>query len=64
MMQVAIDNYLDNYPDAMQKPASISKYLYQNKEVYVFDPGSGFSDFLFTVKDENCNSICEFGGIA
>lgn len=63
-MQVTIDNYIDNYPKPKEEPASISKYLFQNKKVYIFDPGSGFADILFTVVDENCNSICEFGGIA
>ncbi len=62
-IQVTIDNYIDNYPKPKEEPASISKYLYQNKKVYIFDLGSGFADILFTVVDENYNPICEFGGI-
>jgi len=63
-IQTTIDNYLKNYPEPRQKPATISKYLYKNQEVYIFDPGSGFTDILFSVIDNNCVSICELGGIA
>ncbi len=63
-MQTTIDNYVKNYPEPTQQPATISKYLYQNKNVYIFDPGSGFADILFNVVDNNCVSVCQFGGIA
>ncbi len=63
-IEQTIDNYYINYPEPRTKPAEISKYLYHDQEVYIFDPGSGFYDFLYTAVDNNCISICEFGGIA
>lgn len=63
-MQTTIDIYIKNYTEPRQQPATISKYLYKNKEVYIFDLGSGFADILFNVVDNNCVSVCEFGGIA
>lgn len=63
-LQITIDNYIKNYPEPRQQPATISKYLYQNKNVYIFDPGSDFADLLFNIVDDNCVSVCEFGGIA
>jgi hypothetical protein len=63
-MQEVIDNYLNNYPISGSKPATISKYKYKNQELYIFDPGSGFADWLFSAVNKNCIVVCEFGGIA
>jgi len=61
-MQSTIDNYIKNYPEPRQQPATISKYLYQNNDVCIFDPGSGFANMPFNVVDDYCISLCVFGG--
>lgn len=63
-MQGVIDNYLIDYPNPAPQPASIGKYKYENQDLYVFDPGSGFADWLFSAVNKNCIVVCEFGGIA
>ena len=43
---------------------SIYRYTFQGKYVYVFNPGDCGADMMSDVFDEDCNRICELGGIA
>lgn len=40
--------------------SNIKKYSYQNNEVFVLERNIG-TDEPYSVVDENCNIICEFG---
>ncbi len=44
--------------------ASVIKYEFQNKTVYVFSQGNCIADGAGSVVDENCNDVCLLGGIA
>ena len=50
----------------MREPnkASVEAYLYNGEKVYIFNPGSGYADWLSTAYSQNCEVICEFGGFA
>ncbi len=61
-MQEQIDIYLTNNPTPPSNPASIEKYSYNGKIVYIFERPY-IIDGGFTVRDENCNIICGGGGI-
>lgn len=43
---------------------SVYRYYFQDKFVYVFNPGDCGADMMSDVYDENCNKICSLGGIA
>ena len=51
-----------NIPCASGK--SIYRYKFQDKFVYVFNPGNCGADMMSTVYDSECNVICGLGGIA
>lgn len=54
-----------NRADINSSPdASLSEFLYKGQRVYMFDPGVVIPDWLYTVVNEDCEVICEFGGIA
>jgi hypothetical protein len=42
--------------------ASVYRYFFQDKYVYVFDPGNCRAEKIAEVFDENCNQICDLGG--
>ena len=63
-LQNTVDNYVINYPKPLSQFATISKYSYKGQVLFIFDPGSGFADWLFSAVDNDCQSVCEFGGIA
>lgn len=44
--------------------ASVEAYLYNGEKVYIFNPGSGYADWLSTAYNQDCEVICEFGGFA
>lgn len=44
--------------------ASLTQYLYNGENVYGFDPGVVYPDIMYTIVNENCEVICQFGGIA
>jgi len=44
--------------------ASVKAYLYNDEKVYIFDPGSGYADWLYTAYNSDCEVICQFGGLA
>jgi hypothetical protein len=44
--------------------ASVSQYLFQGKNVYVFDPGTCGADMQSNVYSENCELLGSLGGIA
>jgi hypothetical protein len=44
--------------------ANVKEYTFQNKTVYVFDPGTCGADMTSEVIDSDCNSMGFFGGIA
>lgn len=42
--------------------ASVEKYTFQGKTVYVFEPGTCGNDMAAPVIDENCNNLGSLGG--
>lgn len=44
--------------------AKVEAYLYKGEKVYIFDPGSGYADWLYTAYNSDCEVICQFGGFA
>ncbi len=50
-----------NNPD--WQTGAIEEYTFQNKTVYAFLPdGNIIADGSTTIKDENCNTLCDVGG--
>ena len=47
-----------------ENEASITRYDFQGKHVYVFYPGSCIADAFFDVYDSECNLICQLSGLA
>lgn len=44
---------------------SVKEYEFQGKLVYAFEPDiSKIADGAITVKDANCNTLCNVGGFA
>ena len=43
---------------------SVFRYKFNDRFVYVFDPGDCGADMMADVYDEECNRICGLGGIA
>lgn len=43
---------------------SVYRYTFQDQYVYVFNPGDCGADMMSDVYDEECNLICNLGGIA
>jgi hypothetical protein len=44
--------------------ANVKEYTFQNKTVYVFNPGTCGADMTSEVTDSDCNSMGFLGGIA
>lgn len=44
--------------------ANVKEYLFQNKTVYVFDPGTCGADLTFEVIDAECTTLGFLGGFA
>ncbi|HEY9116871.1 MAG TPA: hypothetical protein VIN11_03540, partial [Roseivirga sp.] len=44
--------------------AHVDAYQYEGEKIYIFDPGSGYADWLYTAYNQDCEVICEFGGFA
>jgi hypothetical protein len=42
--------------------ASVYRYIFEGKYVYVFDPGNCHADAIAPVFDESCKIICGLGG--
>ena len=51
-------------PKREPNKAHVDAYFYNGEKVYIFDPGSGYADWLFTAYNQDCEVICEFGGIS
>lgn len=49
--------------DVCSKSGDIKEYTFQNKKVYVFNPGDCGADMTSEVIDENCNTLGYLGGI-
>lgn len=61
--QSYINNALSNPPSTPR--IKIEKYYYDNQYVYIISSAlSQMPDYLGYVKNENCEIVCEFGGIA
>jgi hypothetical protein len=58
-----IDSLIKTY-SFCQNGGSVSQYSFQDKIVYVFDPGSCGADMAAGVYNENCQNIGILGGIA
>lgn len=59
-----IKSELKNNEVRMPNKASVKAFIYNGEKVYIFDPGSGYADWLFTAYNEECDIVCEFGGFA
>lgn len=60
-----INRDIDSFDKAQScSTACVNKYTYQGKNVYVFDPGTCGADMCSEVKDENCNSMGQLGGLS
>lgn len=62
--QTYINTILSNPPTT---PSShLDKYYYQGQYVYIFNSSkpAPYPDYLVEVGDENCKTVCYFGGIA
>jgi len=44
--------------------ASVYRFVFQDRFVYVFSDGDCGADMIATVYDENCNVLCGLGGFA
>ncbi|MFY0592248.1 DUF6970 domain-containing protein [Roseivirga sp.] len=44
--------------------ASVTEYLYNGEKVFGFDPGLVYPDMMTTIVNEDCEVVCQFGGIA
>ena len=42
--------------------ATVVKYNFQGRTIYVFNPGNCGADFTAAVVDKDCNDICALGG--
>ncbi len=62
-MQEYIDIYMANNPTPPTNPASIKKFSYDGKIVYIFSFNYAIIDAKFEVIDQDCNKICEGGGV-
>lgn len=49
--------------EACEKGANVKKYTFQEKTVYVFDPGTCGADMTSEVIDSECNNLGYLGGI-
>lgn len=43
---------------------SVYRYEFNDRYIYVFNPGNCGADMMAEVYDENCNRICGLGGFA
>lgn len=59
-----IKSEVQNNPVRNPNKASVKAYRYDNETVYIFDPGSGYADWLYTAYNSKCEVVCEFGGFA
>jgi hypothetical protein len=53
----------ENGDYACDKGATVYRYKFQGRFVYVFNPGPCGADMISPVYDENCLEICGLGGI-
>lgn len=54
---------LANKDNADWHTGTVEEYTFQNKTVYGFLPdGNIIADGSTTIKDENCNTLCNIGG--
>ena len=61
-----INNLITNHTSLLflcETGAHVDEYLFQEKIVYVFDPGNCGADMQANVYDSNCNMIGALGGI-
>lgn len=59
-----IKTEVKNRPVREPNKASVKAYIYKGEKVYIFDPGSGYADWLYTAYNSGCDVICQFGGFA
>jgi len=69
------DPALDDIPSCVQEEikeasrskdsgAKLTQYRYNAESVYAFEPGEVYPDILFSVVNEHCAVVCQFGGFA
>jgi len=49
---------------ACESGAFVIRYWFNDQYVYLFNPGPCGADFFYPVYDEECNLLCNLGGIA
>lgn len=59
-----IKSELMNHQVRSPKKSQVKAYLYLGEKVFIYDPGSGYTDWLYTAINQECEVICEFGGFA
>jgi hypothetical protein len=59
-----IKNKIEIFAKNTCEVASVKKYIFQNKTVYLFDQSSCCCDFQSEVTDSACNTLGYLGGIA
>ncbi|PCJ28860.1 MAG: hypothetical protein COA97_00550 [Flavobacteriales bacterium] len=61
-----IENLINDFDkeQTCESGVSVKKYTFQEKTVYVFDPGTCGADMTSTVIDFDCNSLGFLGGIS
>ena len=70
-LQVDVPECIENKISAFKKSnitcdegASVTRYTFQEKMVYVFSPGNCIADGGANVYDEACDELCFLGGLA
>ncbi|OEK04881.1 DUF6970 domain-containing protein [Roseivirga misakiensis] len=59
-----IQDEIEGAQKLKQSEASVIEYLYNGERVFGFDPGVVYPDIMSTIVNEDCEVICQFGGIA
>ena len=62
-----IDEMINSYRKSnlpCESGKSVYRYTFNDRYVYVFNPGNCGADMMADVYDEDCHRICGLGGIA
>ena len=53
-----------NRNEACDAGASVVRYDFQGRTIYIFNPGICGADLSSAVVDRECNNVCSLGGLA
>jgi len=61
-----IENLIKDFDknQSCEDGVNVKRYIFQNKTVYVFDPGTCGADMTSEVIDSDCNTLGYLGGIS